>query len=52
MLSKFRALAAIFALFMAFRAVALDLPFESMNGFPSNKIKLDYSGWTEPVLSP
>lgn len=36
-------------LFGSIQAFAVDLPFDSMNGFPSNKIKLEYSGFTEPV---
>ena len=28
---------------------AQELPFDSMNGFPSPKTRIDYSGWTEPV---
>ncbi len=44
------ALAAVFfALSYISEAQAADLPFDSMNGFPSNKIKIEYSGWTEPV---
>lgn len=38
----------LYSFILASTAVAADLPFEGMMGFPSNKIKVDYSGFHEP----
>ncbi|MDG0817615.1 hypothetical protein [Bdellovibrio svalbardensis] len=46
---KLRFFFSLTSLLVTQQVFAMDLPFDNMNGFPSNKIKIDYSGWTEPV---
>lgn len=40
---------ALMVLILTQGASAADLPFANMNGFPANKISIDYSGFNEPV---